>query len=71
MLNRGKKVVQNILSYFCIFQKTAQSKQSPSGLKFAQSGHPARNAHLTTGFDPLTIMNVKGVCGVQKCSFAT
>jgi hypothetical protein len=25
-----------------IFKKTAQSKQSPNGQKFAQSGHPAR-----------------------------
>jgi hypothetical protein len=26
---------------FVIFKKTAQSKQSPNGRKFAPSGHPA------------------------------
>jgi hypothetical protein len=26
-----------------VFQKTAQSKQSPVGRKFAQSGHPAQD----------------------------
>jgi hypothetical protein len=26
--------------YFVISQKTAESKQSPNGRKFAQSGHP-------------------------------
>jgi hypothetical protein len=29
------------MGYFCNFRKTAQSKQSPNGRKFAQSGHPA------------------------------
>jgi hypothetical protein len=28
------------LRYFCNFQNTAQSKQSPKGEQFAQSGHP-------------------------------
>jgi hypothetical protein len=28
------------LRYFSSFQNTAQSKQSPKGRKFAQSGHP-------------------------------
>jgi hypothetical protein len=30
------------MRYFCNFQTTAQSKQSPIGRKFAQSGHPVR-----------------------------
>jgi hypothetical protein len=29
------------LDYFCHFQETAQSKQSPKRRKIAQSGHPA------------------------------
>jgi hypothetical protein len=28
------------LGYLCNFQETAQSKQSPIGRKFTQSGHP-------------------------------
>jgi hypothetical protein len=36
----GKKHNEN-LGYFCIHQKTAQRKQWPNKLKFAQSGHPA------------------------------
>jgi hypothetical protein len=35
----GKKKSQNLL-YFCNFQTTAQSKQSPNRRKIAQSGHP-------------------------------
>jgi hypothetical protein len=38
-LNRVKKLSQNV-GCFGNFQKTAQSKQSPKGRKFAQSGHP-------------------------------
>jgi hypothetical protein len=34
-----KKVAQKS-AYYCNFQKTAQSKHSPIGRKFAQSGHP-------------------------------
>jgi hypothetical protein len=35
-----RKKLPKILCYFCNFYKTAQSKRSPSGQKFAQSGHP-------------------------------
>jgi hypothetical protein len=31
------------MGYFCNFQKTFQSKQSPNGQKFAESGHPGHN----------------------------
>jgi hypothetical protein len=31
------------VGYFCDFQKTAQSKQSPNGRKFAPSGHPVHH----------------------------
>jgi hypothetical protein len=34
------------VGHFCNIQETAQSKQSPIGLKFAQSGHPARDIQL-------------------------
>jgi hypothetical protein len=36
--NLGKKWHKNV-DYFCNFQKTAQSKHSPIGRKFSQSGH--------------------------------
>jgi hypothetical protein len=36
---RGTKKLHN-LGFFCNFQKTVQSKQSPNSRKFAQSGHP-------------------------------
>jgi hypothetical protein len=35
------------MGYFCNFQNTTQSKQSPKGRKFAQSGHPVRDPELT------------------------
>jgi hypothetical protein len=35
-----KKVAKNV-RYFCNFQKSVQGKQSPIGLKFPPSGHPA------------------------------
>jgi hypothetical protein len=34
-----EKSSQNV-GNFCNFRKTARSKQSPKGQKFAQSGHP-------------------------------
>jgi hypothetical protein len=37
------------MGYFCNFQKTAQSKQSPIGRKFAQSGHPMGTLHYHDG----------------------
>jgi hypothetical protein len=43
-LDRGEKQTNNV-GYFGHFQKTAQSKQSPNGRKFAQSDNPA--ARLT------------------------
>jgi hypothetical protein len=36
------------LVYFCNFQITAQSKQSPNERKFAQSGHPVGSQWLGT-----------------------
>jgi hypothetical protein len=39
-LNCGKSR-PNMPTTFVIFKKAAQSKQSPNGRKFAQSGHPA------------------------------
>jgi hypothetical protein len=41
-VNRGTKMAKNV-GYFCKFLKSAESKQWPSGLKFAQSGHPVHN----------------------------
>jgi hypothetical protein len=40
-----KKVPRNV-RYFCNLKNTAQSKQSPNGRKFAQSGHPAAATNL-------------------------
>jgi hypothetical protein len=34
------------LSYFCIFKKSTQRKQSPCRRKFAQSGHPVYDEAL-------------------------
>jgi hypothetical protein len=35
-----QKVAQNFCATSVIFKNIAQSKQSPKGRKFAQSGHP-------------------------------
>jgi hypothetical protein len=43
-----EKVAQNA-GYIYKFKKTAQSMQSPNGRKFAQSGHPDRNAFAVVG----------------------
>jgi hypothetical protein len=42
---RGKRVAKK-LGYFCHFQRTAQSKQSPNRQKFSQSGHSAQKDAL-------------------------
>jgi hypothetical protein len=38
-----------MLATFVNFPKTAQSKQSPNGRKFAQSGHPGNNLNSEAG----------------------
>jgi hypothetical protein len=37
-----RNTLPKILGYFCNLKKTAQSKQSHIGRKYAQSGHPVR-----------------------------
>jgi hypothetical protein len=44
-LTVGKSSPKNV-GCFCNFPKNAQSKQSPSGRKFAQSGHTAGEAFV-------------------------
>jgi hypothetical protein len=45
----GKKSAQLlVLHIYVIFTKTTQSKQSPIGRKFAQSGHPAPFSSINT-----------------------
>jgi hypothetical protein len=47
-----KESSPKFLGYFCHFSKTAQSKQSPFGRKFAQAGHPV---------DGGTVSNLKSI----------
>jgi hypothetical protein len=47
------KKVPKSWGYFCSSQKTAQSRQSPNGLKFAQSGHPGPGLNSVTVILPI------------------